>query len=579
MKTNKLLKALGTAGMALTLIAPVAAPVIVDGANTVLAAKTRTTGNYSITLHKTQGDPTKGTTANGYEGPTTTVKGLGGVTFKITEIQPTGKVQDMKANDPSTWTAVTGGTQESGVTSSTAGSIGDLTFANLGQGYYIVQETKPNGVDTKTPDFIVSLPMTYAADFTDSKGVKHTAGSIIQNVELWPKNMIDSSTNPENPDGSNTNMALMKNLIDKDGKAVKSENLSVGDTATWQLNGHVPETTLNTVDGKDVYGTFSLSDPVSTNLSVDTSKITGEYGTSKDGVYTKVGDLTVGTDYTIVKSSTTVKNAAGNEFNVYTIALTNAGIAKTHGQRVVFSMPSTVVSVPTKTDKTPVAITNTLTGNSTSAMAGVDSLYQDTIAGDDKQENVTSDNGTSSDPTDDVKVAVPTDPSDTTDAKTPQVDVGRIDFLKVDAVDGKTPLSDAQFTVYTDEACTKPLKYVSGMTGTFANTGIKDGDDVVLKSGADGKLDFTGFANQGTLYVKETLAPKGYLLSDKVTTLTSAMDITNDATIQNAKDEFSGNLPVTGSQLRIILMTLGSLIMVACGVILYMRKRKELDNK
>ena len=63
-------------------------------------------------------------------------------------------------------------------------------------------------------------------------------------------------------------------------------------------------------------------------------------------------------------------------------------------------------------------------------------------------------------------------------------------------------LAGAEYTVYTDERCTQTAKDT-------------DGNDAVLKTGADGKSG-TVTLPAGTYWVKETKPPKGYLTDDAV---------------------------------------------------------------
>ena len=81
--------------------------------------------------------------------------------------------------------------------------------------------------------------------------------------------------------------------------------------------------------------------------------------------------------------------------------------------------------------------------------------------------------------------------------------------IKVEKIDSVTEvkLAGAQFTVYTDEACTTPL--------------VVSGNPLVLETGEDGTVTSEEFIYEGTVcYLKETKAPEDYLLSNKVYELT-----------------------------------------------------------
>ena len=81
--------------------------------------------------------------------------------------------------------------------------------------------------------------------------------------------------------------------------------------------------------------------------------------------------------------------------------------------------------------------------------------------------------------------------------------------IKVEKIDSVTQakLAGAQFTVYTDEACTTSL--------------VASGKPLVLETGEDGTATSEEFIYEGTVcYLKETKAPEDYLLSNKIYELT-----------------------------------------------------------
>ena len=87
-------------------------------------------------------------------------------------------------------------------------------------------------------------------------------------------------------------------------------------------------------------------------------------------------------------------------------------------------------------------------------------------------------------------------------------------------------LEGATFGLYSDEACTKPVKArtVNEQTGEVT-TGT---DDYTSVSDTNGHFSFAGL-DEGTYYVKETKAPAGYGLSDAVYkfVITAEMDETS----------------------------------------------------
>lgn len=88
---------------------------------------------------------------------------------------------------------------------------------------------------------------------------------------------------------------------------------------------------------------------------------------------------------------------------------------------------------------------------------------------------------------------------------------GSVSFTKVDGAN--RPLAGAEFTLYTDQACTKVAKDLIdeelGSTGT----------DQVKTSGSDGKVSFDNLAAPKTYYMKETRVPDGYEANDTIYTV------------------------------------------------------------
>lgn len=140
-----------------------------------------TTKTGSITIHKYEfngdnsADTYKGTGSANDPVPADAIA-LDGVTFKITKVaelteyygtngkalptvdeaQAIVAANDAKDDNDSTKLFTT-----TGVTASTDDTKGQVTFSNLSLGLYLVQETNaPAQITGKTPDFLVSIPMT-----------------------------------------------------------------------------------------------------------------------------------------------------------------------------------------------------------------------------------------------------------------------------------------------------------------------------------------------------------------------------------------------------------------------------------
>ena len=151
-------------------------------------------------------------------------------------------------------------------------------------------------------------------------------------------------------------------------------------------------------------------------------------------------------------------------------------------------------------------------------------------------------------------------------------------------------LSNVQFKLYSDAACTKQM--------TKDSAGATIGDAGLITTDSNGKAQI-GTLAAGTYYLKETATVEGYiLLNDAIeftigddgdvdySTGNSNFDVTPGATyetddgigiyINNPSGE---ELPMTGGIGTTIFYVLGSLLVVGCGIMLVARRRMKAEEK
>lgn len=148
----------------------------------------------------------------------------------------------------------------------------------------------------------------------------------------------------------------------------------------------------------------------------------------------------------------------------------------------------------------------------------------------------------------------------------PEVKVFTFDLtvVKVDANNTATKLSDAGFTLYTDNACTSVAT---------------NGDEVV--TGTDGTATFTGL-KAGRYYLKETTAPDGYNINSTVYTIvisdTGAVTSNGTTVTQVEVGDTPLLTPNTGG-VGTMMFTIGGAALIACAGVLFLIVRKKKSAK
>ena len=172
----------------------------------------------------------------------------------------------------------------------------------------------------------------------------------------------------------------------------------------------------------------------------------------------------------------------------------------------------------------------------------------------------------------------------------PCVCTGGVGLLKVDGDDQETVLSGAEFRLYraataaeqADEAVEK--SWLSGISvpvvevSFFDNAALAGEKVSAAVSGTDGRVALCGLA-YGTYYLVETRAPEGYNLLHAPAELTVDGESHHQERVVTVINRSGVELPDTGGVGVAVFTVTGLGMMVAAGVLLAQKKRKEEQSE
>lgn len=144
--------------------------------------------------------------------------------------------------------------------------------------------------------------------------------------------------------------------------------------------------------------------------------------------------------------------------------------------------------------------------------------------------------------------------------------------------ENKQALAGAEFELYTDAKCTEAnaLKFTKNDAGKYR---YDEHGKVTLTSLNNGMIEIEGI-KEGTYYLKETKAPKGYnLLKDAIAiTIDTNGKITineGEVTQVDVQNNAGSLLPSTGGMGTTIFYIAGALLVLISGVVLIAKKRTD----
>lgn len=177
-----------------------------------------------------------------------------------------------------------------------------------------------------------------------------------------------------------------------------------------------------------------------------------------------------------------------------------------------------------------------------------------------------------------------------------KTNVYNLGFTKVDGTNPDKTLAGATFALYSDVACTVPVNVSVVSDGVYMVDAEAASNLVVTP--ADGAVVIKGLP-AGTYYLKETVAPDGYnLLTDPVEVTIVADEFNEDGVVtkQNSVnfeaggttykvnnaaeykiENFAGvELPSTGGEGTMMMITIGTMVAMAFAVLMITQKKMSI---
>ncbi len=457
-------------------------------------------GEYTVTIHKKDGNSAEGNEGDAYTG----INGIEFTAYRaITDTEYNSLTDAEKLNYPDVVSvAATGSTAnvyydknnsaDTEITKKVDGEDGVAVFT-LPKGLYVFVETDNKDLTTEAcAPFAINLP------YESEDG----------NVDVYPKNALKGF-----PD-------IDKFVLDSDGNKTKSQSISNGKNATWQIEVAVP---VNLEGASE----FKITDTLDESLTyVDQSINVYLYdGTSQIG-------LDENDDYVFDKID-----------QVLTITLNK----KSEEKLVDLDRENCKLYIEFETT---VNISDSVSGSTEVITNGAEVVFKNSSEGEHTNEVVNK----------------------------PEVHNGKFDITKVDSDNDEILLSGAEFKLYTDKECTKEVTLTTENNGVAGI--ITDNDGIASVYGlAEGIYYLKEIkAPENYILLDNPVAIEITAEYDAVDDETKLLETYTpvDKTIENQKNNF--DLPVTGGVGTIIFTVIG-LSLVALAVVLFVLSKKKSASK